>query len=134
MDLIKSLNDAVFPTDALFIDDKTVGWVAYNKKGEAAAFATARDIGDHILFMDRGGVLKEHRKHGLHSRLIKVRELYARQNGFKEIITYTMKDNIMSTVTLVKCGFQLYTPYYQWVGKAWESIYYFCKDVKRKLK
>jgi GNAT superfamily N-acetyltransferase len=130
LSIIISLNEAIFPTDPLHVDSQTVGWVAYDKNNSPAAFCTARDIGDNVFYLDRGGVFKEHRGQGLHTKLIDVRERYARKHNFKDIITYVMKDNIRSLCTLVRSDYQIYTPGYQWAGKAWENIYYLIKTLR----
>ena len=127
---IISLNAAIFPEDVLNVDEQTVGWVAYDKNNNPAGFCTARTLEDGVLYFDRGGVFKEHRGQGLHRKLIEIRERYARKNGYKNIITYVMKDNIKSLTTLVRCDYLIYTPAYQWAGKAWETIYYLIKELK----
>ncbi|MDD3412558.1 MAG: GNAT family N-acetyltransferase [Lachnospiraceae bacterium] len=130
LSMIVTLNTIIFPEDALHLDEQTVAWVAYDKNNQPAAFCTARKLEDRVLYFDRGGVLKEHQGKGLHRKLIEIRERYARKNKYKTAITYVMKDNIKSLCTLVRCDYLIYTPVYQWAGKAGDMIYYLIKEFK----
>lgn len=127
LELIQTLNAEIFPQDLLHTDHKTAAWVLYDDKDEPVAFCTCRNSGYGILFMDRAGIKKEHRKKGLHRKLIKAREAYAKKNGFKKIITYVMKENYASLFTLVRCDYEMYTPEYKYAG---ENVIYVIKEFK----
>lgn len=120
------LNTVIFPCDPLEIDKKSRGWLVYHQN-TPAAFCTMRMLEDSIAFMDRGGILDEHRGRGLHKRLIRVREKYARAQGFQTVITYVMADNYASLFTLVRHGYKMYEPDYAYAGV--KGVIYLQKDI-----
>lgn len=124
-ELIKQLNDEIFPEDKLHIDEKTVAWIVTDEEGRYAAFCTARKLIHGILYMDRGGVLPKFRKQGLHRKLISIREKYAKKHGFRKVITYVMKDNYASLFTLIRCDYKMYTPEYKYAG---DNVIYLIKE------
>jgi GNAT superfamily N-acetyltransferase len=125
MDLIRSINDEIFTEDKLELDEKTVAWVAWTEDEKPAAFCTARKLTHGILYMDRGGVYSKYRKQGIHRKLIKVRENFAKKNGYSKVITYVMKDNFASLFTLVRCDYRMYTPEYLYAGS---NVIYLIKE------
>lgn len=125
MSLIETINDEIFPADKLHIDEKTVAWIVYTEDGKPAAFCTARKLTYGILYMDRGGVYLKYRKHGIHRKLIKAREQFAKRNGYHKVITYVMKDNYASLFTLVRCDYRMYTPEYLYAGS---NVIYLIKE------
>ena len=126
MKLILDLNHQIMPEDHLEIDEKTTAWIV-KVDGEIAGFCTLREIGHHIAYLDRGGVLPKHQGKGIHRRLIAVRERYARSRGMHKIITYVMPYNYPSMFTLVRCNYLKYKPEYPWAGT---NIVYFIKELK----
>lgn len=123
--LILELNNRIFPEDKLDLDEKTVAWIIYDSDNKPAAFCTARRLSHGILYMDRAGVLSAHQKKGLHRKLIKARENYAKRNNYKKLITYVLKTNYASLFTLVRCDFKMYTPGYAYAGK---EVLYLMKE------
>ena len=120
------LNTEIFPCDPLEIDQKSRGWLVYHQNNPIG-FCTMRMLEDKIAFMDRGGILDEHRGKGIHKRLIKVRERYARAHGSEVIITYVMEDNYASLFTLVRHGYKMYEPDYAYAGV--KGVIYLQKDI-----
>jgi len=115
LDDILILNAIIFPEDDLDVSKKTFHWIA--KEGSMPiGFCSAKDIGYRILYLTRAGVLKEHRGNGIQKRFIKARERFAKRNNFKKIITYTLKDNYQSIASLIKSGYLLYKPEYDYAG------------------
>ena len=124
-ELILLLNKEIFPCDDLEIDKYTTGWVIWKDK-KPVGFCTMRLLDHKIAYMDRAGILKEHRGKGLHKKLLRVRESYARRQGYKQMITYTVSDNFDSLFTLVRHGYHKYDPEYAYAGK---SCHYVIKDL-----
>jgi GNAT superfamily N-acetyltransferase len=96
-------------------------WIAYDKK-EPIGFAVLTVTHCRSAFLSLGGVLPSHRGAGLHKRLIRVRLRHAKKLGIKHAITYTSKSNFKSYGSLQSCGFQLYSPEYEYVGE--EFLYW----------
>lgn len=126
-DLIKNLHTHTFPSDEYYKHNGNYYWIIRNDLDQPAGFCIATDIGSKILFLSRAGILKPFRGWGLHIKLIQVRERFAKTNGFDSIITYTTKDNYASFCNLIKRGFKLYDPDWEYAGS---NVFYFMKDLK----
>jgi len=125
--LVISLNAVILPEDDLNVGHETYHWIATDKRsGEPVGFCSVSDIGHGILFLSRAGLLRSHRGRNIQRRFIKVRESFAKRNGFESIITYTLKDNYQSMSSLIKSGYKLYTPEYNYAG---DDFYYFIKEL-----
>jgi GNAT superfamily N-acetyltransferase len=97
-------------------------WLAY-KDSKPIGYATLRKLAHEPFgYLTRAAIKEEHRRRGLHKRLIQVRIKLAKRYGWKGVITYTAVDNIASANSLIKQGFQLYIPEYRWAGK--EFLYF----------
>jgi GNAT superfamily N-acetyltransferase len=120
------LNNLIFPCDPLEIDEKSRAWLV-SHKDKPAGFCTMRMLDDGIAFMDRGGILDEHRGNGIHKRLIKVRERYARSQQCNCIITYVMADNYASLFTLIRHDYKMYEPDYAYAGS--KGVIYLIKEL-----
>ena len=125
MELVKSLNDEIFPYDELETKEKTHAWIVTVKK-VPVGFCTVDFLSYGIAFLARAGLKTEARGFNLQKKLISVRERFAKKNGYYQIITYTMMDNIWSSVNLQKKGYCLYLPEYEYAGKG-------CLYWRRKL-
>lgn len=79
-------------------------------------------LGNGIGYLKRAGVLKDHCGHGLQRRLIRMREAYARKQGWHTIVTETSPDNIPSANNLIKAGYKIYEPETKWGVKG--AIYW----------
>jgi ribosomal protein S18 acetylase RimI-like enzyme len=121
INLVYALNESILPEDPLNESGASLYWLAW-KQDEPVGFAVMRFTPGGYAYMTRGGVLPEHQGKGLHSRLIKARVRHARKRGSKAIFTYTMADNLHSMASLIRAGFEIYTPEYAWVGE--NCIYY----------
>ena len=126
LDQLIILNEYIFPQDPLEVDDRTVGWHV-TKDDKSAGFCTMRLLDDGIAFMDRGGILSEHRGNNLHRRLIKIRERYAKRKGYKTMITYVMADNYASLFTLIRQDYKMYSPEYAYAGV--KGVIYLMKEL-----
>lgn len=89
-------------------------WIAYEGEmpiGFAGVVQSVRwsDTG----YMCRSGVLRTHRGKGVQKRLIRVREMKARQLGWNWLITDTF-NNPPSANSLISCGYRTFTPSKPW--------------------
>ena len=102
-------------------------WLAYCDE-DAVGFAgvakayTSVDAG----YLNRSGVVEDHRGHGLQVRMLRARERYAKRQGWTMLITDTT-DNVASANSLIKAGYKLYTPKWPW---AFPHSLYWKKDLK----
>jgi RimJ/RimL family protein N-acetyltransferase len=113
---VKILHDKILPTDEHYNHDGNFYWLVKNKKGSPIGFCIATDIGDGLVFLSRAGILPCARGNGLHVRMIKCRVNWARSKGFNSIITYVDIDNVASSKNLIRAGFELYRPDWDYAG------------------
>lgn len=112
--LLQWLQLEILPSDVPHDVSHGYWWIAYDD-GHPVAFAglvhSSRyyDVG----YLCRSGVLPMYRGHGLQKKLVRVREKKARLLGWKYLITDT-KDNPPSANSLIRCGYQTFTPSYKW--------------------
>lgn len=126
LETASALNKVLFPFDGYEGPESgNVIWLATDETGEAVGFASVRPTVDNpeMAFLSRAGVLSGHRRMGLHSRLIKVRERYARAAGFECIWTYAGIWNIRSMRNITRHGYLPFAPYW-----AEEECLYFQKE------
>jgi GNAT superfamily N-acetyltransferase len=100
-------------------------WVAYDD-GAPVGFAgiTPSTYIANTGYLKRAGVLRAHRGKGLQRRLIRVRERYAKKQGWSTIYTDTAAFNVKSANNLFRAGFHLFRPLPPWNG---ESFLYWRK-------
>jgi len=126
---ILSLNEQIFSeSESIDVSNNIFGWIARdgaNKK--SIGFCTATNIGSGILYLSRSGLLSGYRGRGLQRRFVRIRERFARQNKFQTVITYVHPENHSSFVTLIKMGYEIYDPEYDYVG---DEFIYLRKNVK----
>jgi GNAT superfamily N-acetyltransferase len=116
MKRIREMNLEIFPYDNLYLKSYSYGWIV-TVKGDDVGFCTLDLLSDGIGFLSRAGLKPEARGFNLQMRMISVRESFAKRNGYYQMITYTLRDNIKSSVNLQKCGYMLYLPAYAYAGK-----------------
>ncbi len=122
-----ALNKLIF--GATFHEGPELGnvmWLATDEEGEAVAFASVRPTADlpKFAFLSRVGVISGHRRQGLHTRLIRVRESYC-SGRFHMIWSYTADWNLGSANNLIRQGYTLFSPWW-----AQENKLYFKKDLR----
>lgn len=126
LETASALNKVLFPYDDFENPESgNAIWLATDATGEAVGFASVRPTVDHpeMAFLSRAGVLSGHRRKGLHKRMIRVRETWARQEGFESIWTYTASWNIKSMRGIVRSGYLPWEPWW-----AWADTLYFQKE------
>lgn len=130
IDLMEWLNDELFPNDDF--EGIEVGnrfWVARSLPSKTAVgFCSVRPSRDGVgAFLSRAGVLEPARGQGLHKRMIQVRCRWAHSKGYPYILTYCLKSNEPSAISLQHAGFSLYAPLWRWAG---EECFYWRRDLK----
>lgn len=123
------LNETIFPCDELEIGGDSYYWLAWKEK-TPVGFACLNILEDGIGYLTRGGILDEHRGKGLHTRLIDARIRFAKKRGLKQLITYTLTENVFSMVSLVRKGFKIYSPCYEYAG---EKCTYLIYEIDKKI-
>lgn len=113
---IVNLNQFIFPQDLLDVSANVYGWISYDS-GKPNGFCTCTDIGYGILFLSRAGLLPDYRGGGIHKRFITVRKRFGVTHGYNTMITYVRRDNYSSLANLIKYGFEMYEPEYDYAGK-----------------
>ncbi len=78
-----------------------------------------------LCIFNRAWVNPEHRRLGIHGRMIRTRIRTAKQKGIEDIITYTTADNIKSANNLIRNGFLLYSPQYRYADMPGTATLYF---------
>lgn len=127
-DIVK-LHDLTFNKEAPNVTeyDTDVGrwWLAYFDE-TPIAFAGLKESASEpgALYLVRSGVLKDHRGNGLHMRLIRVRERWARKHGWRKLRTDTT-DNHRSANNLIRAGFRIFVPELLW---GFQHTIYWRKD------
>jgi len=125
-EIVFNLSDALFGSDLKYDHSKNVYWLAFDQNNNPVGFAQATPTGFGEVFLSRSGVLKCARGYDLQVRLIKVREAWARKNGYTALVTYAIRSNGPSIKSLLKCGFKIYEPSWEWGSS---QMVYFSKDI-----
>ena len=109
------LNRKLFPIDEFDITKNLHFWLYYDGR-KSVGFCCLKDIGYGLAYLYRAGVEEEYENRGLHKKMIKSRVAWARKNNFKEVITYVHYENPLSLRNLIKCGFEVYIPEWNYAG------------------
>ena len=125
--LVKSLCAEIFTQDELDERLNTVFWLVWDKSSPVG-FCTARPFFKHPrrCYLTLAGLLKRARGFRLHKRMIGARLKWARAEGMREVVSYTVPRNTPSAKGLLSMGFQLYDPQWEWVG---EDVIYFKREI-----
>jgi len=120
---IQWIDKVCFPDDGQMAFDGAYWWMAYDEEEKAVGVAALTYFPNRVAFLSRVGVLPGYRGNGLHRRFVRAREREARSTGYERMVTYTSRENTISSNNLIKCGYRLYTPDYPWglpYGLYWE--------------
>lgn len=121
--LVHALHKEIMPADSFYDHDGNHYWIVYIRQSKKPiGFAIGTNLGDGIFFLSRAGVLSAWRGQGLHKRLIKVREEFAKKWDFNYCITYVKQTNPQSFSSLMKCGYEVYQPDFPYGTK--NSLYF----------
>ena len=103
---------------------RTRAWLAYDGE-KIVGFATLRHLDTGEAYFDRCGILSSHRGRGLDRRLRGGRRGGARRHELTHIITYVVSDNFKSLGSLVRSGYEIYSPEFAWIGE--NQVFYLRK-------
>jgi len=123
VEICQSLHRKAFPSDDW--DSSDVYWLVTNEQDKPVGYCGLNVIQKKFVFFNRAAVMYSEKGNGLQRRLIKVRERWTRESGYKTAITYVRYDNHPSLVNLIKCGWILYFPQWEYAGK----VHYLYKKV-----
>lgn len=92
-------------------------WVAF-EDGDAIGFCAMKHSQkwSDTIYLHRAGVLPKHRGKGLQRKLIRVRTRQALKFGMTWLVSDTYH-NPASANSLIRCGFTMYVPTYQYGAK-----------------
>lgn len=119
LDWLRDLHRYTFGDSAPMLDfDYGAWWLVFRRDDpEPAGFGgivpSDCDYGPGFAYLKRAGVVHDHRGHGLQRRLLRIREAYARREGYHTILTET-RDNPQSANNLIKAGYQMWDPPTPW--------------------
>ena len=128
---IIDMHHTIFPSDEFPPIPKSkimALWEVMFEK-ERVGFAIATIVDGHTMFLCRAGILQKHKGNGLHRRLIKCREKFAKGYGCSFIVTYVSKDGYRSFCNLIRMGYEIYDPAHKYVG---DDFLYFRKVLKKE--
>lgn len=120
---IRRLHEECFGDEAPHVDyEDGWWWLVFDGKRPIgfAGLYPSEQINDGG-YLVRAGVLPWHRGHGLHRRLIRVREKLAKKVGMWVLVTDTTRA-MASSNNLAREGYKLYEPKHPWSLKA--AIYW----------
>lgn len=121
--VVRRIYKACFPGEKSYeLKDNRNQWWVLRVRGEEVGFCGARraSLNPRVCFFSLAGIIPSWRGHRLQVELIRIRLKWARRNGFNRAITYTSTDNIPSARNLIRCGFTLFEPNFEWVqGPVW---------------
>ncbi len=123
IEVVQKMDSVFFPGCEVSRLSQSYVWIAYspthNPVGYASMFYLDRE---NYGYFSRAAIKADHRRKGLHTRLIRCRINLAKRLGWSGVLTYTATDNTASANSLVNLGFRLYNPQYRWAGK--EFLYF----------
>lgn len=129
---VLALDEICFPEDYRITTEGAMWWVVWcgeHPVGYAGLRPCKAEVNRGIGFLNRAGVLKEHRGKGLQKRLIRVRERAAVAAGMREVVTYVASWNCASINSLIACGYKTYCPDTKWGGTG--AVYLWKKLTKK---
>jgi len=126
-EIIKKIHSEYFAGGQRECPEFHGAWWVFSLDGDVVGFA-----GIHLstrykktAYLCRVVVVDRFQGRGIHKRLVRVRERWARRNGIQWIITDTYPDNYASINTLINCGYKVWGPSkkLRWAGNK-NSIYW----------
>lgn len=117
-ELLKQLHLKAFPLEEPrdFKSHADMAWVikSYDYQ-RIIGFCSLSQIDPNTIFLSRAGAFS--RGQGIHRASIRHRLSWAKYHGISVAITYCSFDNYKSIYNLIRCGFDIYEPEWEYVGK-----------------
>jgi len=106
---VAELDARIFETDRRIQLGRAAWWLVRDGAGSPVGFAGISWVrGGRRWMLARAGVLPEHRRQGLHRRLLRARERHARRlASWAPIVTYTAATNTGSANSLLSAGYRV---------------------------
>ena len=114
IDSIEEMDRTCFPFDEMLPFDGSWWWVAFDEDDVPVGYAGLAHLWGDRGFLCRVGVLPKARGNGLQRKFVRARQRGARGLEFSRIVTYTDRKNVVSSNNLIRCGYSLYRPTYEW--------------------
>ena len=125
MELLDELHAQSFPGEKRdFTNDD--GWVVLGNRDEVIGFCSVRVIDKSEAFLSRSGSFKPGL--GIQRSTIRHRLKWIKRRGIRYAVTYAHPANYRSVANLIRSGFHLYSPAWQYAGKGY---LYFIKDLHK---
>lgn len=123
LDLITRLDRKIFDEQDE-IDPAVLWWVvvADDKIAGYMGLKACSEGGKPYGYLEKAGLLKPYRGHGLQKDMIAVRDREAKRLGLIMNITYTADWNLASANNLVACGYRMYEP--EWKYGLKRALYF----------
>lgn len=119
---INALHAIVLPGEFKIDPAKGRWWLAYcGDKPVGFGGLSSPSFMRGYGYLERAGVLPDHQGHGLHRRLIRAREVCARHQDWRGLVTDTAR-NPPSANNLIRLGYSLFEPRRPWGLRS--SIYW----------
>lgn len=103
------LDRMIFPVDDPYPKANNHWWLVEDGEGPLG-FAGLEVKGAATVFLCRAGVFQRFAGQGIHRKLIRARETFARGLGYSTITTYVVGDNLKSANNFIRMGYRLYKP------------------------
>jgi GNAT superfamily N-acetyltransferase len=104
------LDRLILPTDDPYPKQGRHWWLVHEDGEGPIGFAGLEVKTPATVFLCRVGVFQRFGGQGIHRKLIRVREAWARKRSYSTVVTYTAPDNLRSANNLIRCGYRLYKP------------------------
>lgn len=118
IEVVRKMDTAFFPGCEVSRLKESYVWLAYSPTGNPVGYASMYYLEkENYGYFSRAAIKADHRRKGLHTRLIRCRVNLAKRLGWSGVLTYTATDNSASANSLVNLRFRLYNPQYRWAGK-----------------
>lgn len=112
--LLKWLQLETLPGDEPIDTNIGYWWIVYDED-KPIGFCSMKHSAKwaDTIYLNRAGIIYKYRGKGLQRRLIRVRERLSRKFGMTWLVSDTYQ-NPASTNSLIRCGFQMYSPSYKY--------------------
>ena len=102
-------------------------WIVYDEKDNWVGYASLGKYNDTSLYCGPTYIKPEYRGNGLQLKLLEIRERFAKKMEFKQLLSCTELENVISSNNLIKRKFTLIDA----IDKEYKCLYW-KKELKRK--